>query len=583
MMGPVFGPERMRKGYGMNEQDYLSKLEALWDKNRPSDLPPEPHYPLGEVPLTEYLRHWAGEIPDRPCVIFYGAELTFGQLDDLSDRFASFLAEKGLAKGDRVAVLLPNCPQFLIAFFGILKLGCVHVPVNPMFKDQEFIYEMQDTGAEVIVVLDLLYPLVQSNRDRTSLREILVTRLADFLPQEPTLPLPDLAQLPAQECPGALDFMTVLEGQSPEYPPVEIGLDDLAALNYTGGTTGMPKGCEHTQRDMIYVGATFATYSIDDLRQDDLILIYLPIFWIAGEDGGVILPVFSGTTEILLVRWDPLAVMTAVDKYGVTLMHGLVDSFVEVMEHPERDRFDLTSLRMTGVSSFVKKLTVDYRRRWEELSGSVMREGGYGMTETHTLDTYTTGMQKDDFDIQGRPVFVGLPMPGTRVKIVDFGSGQILPLGQEGEIVIHSPSMMRAYWNKPEETRRQLVDGWLHTGDIGMLDQEGYLYFLGRTKEMLKVKGMSVFPSEIETLLGRHPAISGSGVVGKQDQEKGEIPVAFVMLKPGFVGRVSAEEITAWCRKNMAGFKVPEIRIVDPLPLTATGKVQKTDLERMLE
>jgi len=567
----------------MNERDYLSKLEALWDKNRPSDLPPEPHYPLGEVPLTEYLRHWAREAPDRPCVIFYGAELTFGQLDDLSDRFASFLAEKGLAKGDRVAVLLPNCPQFLIAFFGILKLGCVHVPVNPMFKDQEFLYEMQDTGAEVIVVLDLLYPLVQSNRDKTSLREILVTRLADFLPQEPTLPFPDLAQLPAQNCPGALDFMTVLKGHSPEYPAVEIGLDDLAALNYTGGTTGMPKGCEHTQRDMIYVGATFATYSIHDLRQDDLILIYLPIFWIAGEDGGVILPVFSGTTEILLVRWDPLAVMTAVDRYRVTLMHGLVDSFVEVMEHPERDRFDLTSLRMTGVSSFVKKLTVDYRRRWEELSGSVMREGGYGMTETHTLDTFTTGMQKDDFDIQGRPVFVGLPMPGTRVKIVDFETGQILPLGEEGEIMIQSPSMMRAYWNRPEETRSQLVNGWLHTGDIGMLDQEGYLYFLGRTKEMLKVKGMSVFPSEIETLLGRHPAIGGSGVVGKQDQEKSEIPVAFVMLKPDFVGRVSAEEITAWCRKNMAGFKVPEVRIVDQLPLTATGKVQKTELERMLD
>jgi acyl-CoA synthetase (AMP-forming)/AMP-acid ligase II len=275
--------------------------------------------------------------------------------------------------------------------------------------------------------------------------------------------------------------------------------------------------------------------------------------------------------------------MTALDKYRVTLMHGLVDSFVELIEHPERDRFDLTSLRMTGVSSFVKKMTADYRCRWKEVSGSVMREGGYGMTETHTLDTFTTGMQKDDFDIRGRPVFVGLPMPGTRVKIVDFDTGKLLPLGEEGEIVIQSPSMMRGYWNKPEETRSQLVDGWLHTGDIGMLDQEGYLYFLGRTKEMLKVKGMSVFPSEIEALLGRHPAINGSGVVGKPDQEKSEIPVAFVMLKPEFVGRVSAGEITAWCRKNMAGFKVPEIRLVDQLPLTATGKVQKTELQRMLD
>lgn len=566
----------------ISEREYLAKLESLWEKNLPAGLPSEPQYPIGEVLLTDYLRHWARETPDRPCAIFYGSELTFSQLDDLSDRFASFLADKGFVKGDRVAMMMPNCPQFLVAFFGILKAGCVHVPINPMFMDQEFIYEMQDTGAQMIVVLDLLFPLVQSNREETGLREILVTRLADFLPEKPTLPLPDLAQAPAQECPGALDFMTVLKDHGREYPEVEVDLDDLAALNYTGGTTGMPKGCEHTQRDMIYTAACFMTYTVGGSRPDDVLLSYLPVFWIAGEDVGILHPVFSGTTQVLFVRWDPLAAMTAVQTYDVTLAIGLMDNFVQVMEHPDRDRFDLSSIRWTGAISFIKKLTVEYRSEWKELTGSVMRETAYGMTETHTVDTFTCGMQEDDFDLLGRAGFVGLPVPGTRVKIVDFETGKILPLGEEGQIVINSPSLMKRYWNKPDATREQLVDGWLLTGDIGMLDAEGYLHYLGRTKEMLKVKGMSVFPSEIEALLARHPAISGCGVVGRPDEEKGEVPVAFVQLEEDHVGRVDADEIRSWCLKNMARYKVPEIRILDQLPLTTTGKVQKTELEKLL-
>ncbi len=564
----------------MNEREYLENLRKLWNKNWPEHLPREPHYPLGEVLLTDYLRERARQTPDKASIIFYGTEISFRQLDEWSDRFAAYLASKNFKKGDRVAVFLPNCPQFLIAFYGILKLGCIHVPVNPMFREHELTYELNDSGARMIVALDLLYPVLSAVKDNTSLKEVLVTSFADFIPDNPTIPVPEILLFPRQECPGADDLMSVLANQKPECPEVEVGLDDVVALNYTGGTTGMPKGCEHTQRNMIYTAATMVTYSMN-MPEDGVGLCYLPVFWIAGENSGVIAPVFCGATVVLLTRWDPIAIMAAIDRYKVTHMGGVVDNLVEIMDHPDVSKYDLSSIEVPMVSSFVKKLTVEYRKRWMGLNAGVLREAAYGMTETHTMDTFTNGFQEDDMDLKTQPVFCGLPMPGTEFKIVDFDTGDLLPLGKEGEIAIRTPSLMKSYWGKPEETKKVLRDGWLYTGDIGVLDEEGFLHFLGRSKEMLKVKGMSVFPSEIEVLLGRHPAVAGSGVIGRPDPVKGQVPVAFVKLHPDFRDLTEAE-LFAWCRENMATYKAPEIRIVDELPLTATGKVIKEKLKKLL-
>ncbi|MBS3732221.1 MAG: AMP-binding protein [Desulfobacterales bacterium] len=566
----------------MDRNEYLQQVEKRWEKNWPGGMPREVQYPEGEILMTDYLRSRAQQIPDNPCVIYYGAEMTFRQLDDYSDRFAACLAGRGLEKGDRVAVFMPNCPQFLIAFYGILKLGCIHVPVNPLFKEAEFVYEIQDAGPKAIVALDLLYSLVSATREQTDLEVVFSTSLSDWLPEAPAFPIPDLTRIPRQECPGSEDLMTVIRDEAGSCPEVEVELDDIAALNYTGGTTGMPKGCEHTQRDMVYTAACGATFALGDPGGDDVLLTYLPIFWIAGEDAGVLAPVLSGVTEVLMIRWDAGAVLDAIPKYRVSIMYGLVDNMVELMDYPDVEKVDFSSLRETLVSSFVKKLNTEYRRQWRELTGTVMRESSYGMTETHTLDTFTAGMQKDDMDLASRPIFVGLPMPGTRFMVVDFVSGEPLPLNQEGEILVQTPSLMKAYWNKPEETARQLADGWLHTGDIGMIDDHGYLTYLGRSKEMLKVKGMSVFPSEVENLLGRHPAIAGSAVLGRTEEEKGEVPVAFIQLSPDQAGNIGEADLQVWCRENMAGYKVPEIRIVEELPLTATGKVKKEDLKERL-
>ena len=561
----------------LNEKDYLDQVHSLWRKAWPKGAAREPQYLHGEVALTEYLRAWAKKQPEHPAVIFYGHTLTYADLDKQSDRFAALLMSKGVKKGDRVAVFMPNCPQFHIVFFGILKLGAVHVPVSPLSRAFELAYELNDTDAEVIVAQDQLIDTVNQVKGETKLREIIVTSLADVIPAAPTIPVPDSLRAPRIAIPGATDLLPALAAMGDVTPLPPAGLDDVAALNYTGGTTGMPKGCVHTQRDMVYTAA--ANYGTGlTSNENSVFLSFFPEFWIAGENLGLIFPLFSGATLVLLSRWDAVGVLAAIETYKVTIMAMPVDGAVEMMDHPRFREFDLSSLSQVRVVSFVKKLNAGYRQRWKDLTGTILAESSWGMTETHTSNTFTTGFQDDNFDLNAQPIFVGLPVPGAEFKVTDFETGELLPIGTEGEIRVRTPSLLKGYWNKPEATAECLVDGWLRTGDIGVIDPDGFIHFLGRRKEMLKVKGMSVFPPEIEALLGQHPAVLGSGVVGREDPGKGQVPVAFIQLKPEAIGTVTPDEIQAWCKERMAVYKVPEVRIIDALPMTATGKVKKQEL-----
>ncbi len=559
------------------EADYLARLHELWAKAWPKGTPNKPQYPHGEVALTEYLRIWARLQPQKPAVIFYGHVTTYADLDQQSDRFAALLMAKGVRKGDRVAVFMPNCPQFHIAFFGILKLGAIHVPVSPLSRAFELAYELNDTDAEVIVALDQLAPVVDQVRGETKLREVIVTSFAEVIPAEPTIPVPDSIRGPRVAVPGATDLLPALAALPEPKPLPPAALDDIAALNYTGGTTGMPKGCVHTQRDMVYTAAANHGISVVS-NQNSIYLSFFPEFWIAGENFGLIFPLFAGATLVLLARWDAVGALAAIDRYKVNVTAMPVDGAVELMDHPRFKEFDLSSLDQVRVVSFVKKLNPDYRKRWKDLTGIVLTEASWGMTETHTSNTFVSGFQENDFDLLSQPIFVGLPVPGAEFKITDFETGELMPLGGEGEIRVRTPSLLKSYWNKPEATAESLVDGWLRTGDIGTIDTQGFLHFLGRRKEMLKVKGMSVFPPEIEALLGQHPKVLGSGVVGRDDADKGQVPVAFIQLKPEAHGSVTPAEIQAWCAERMAVYKVPEIRIIDALPMTATGKVKKQEL-----
>lgn len=565
----------------IDEASYLQHLRGLYEKAWPAGLARKIDYPFGERPLTNYLREWAKRRPEKSAIIFYGAVTTYGDLDRLSDRFAALLAQMGVKKGDRVSVFMPNCPQFHIAFFGILKLGAVHCPVSPLSKAFELSYQVGDCGSETIVALDQLMPIVREVLPQTSLKRLIVTSFRDAMPVEPAIAAPAATLAARTDCADAVDMMPALAAIGDPAYPDGASLDDIAALNYTGGTTGMPKGCIHTQRDMIYTVA--ANTSLAPPPEDTVSLSFFPEFWIAGENACLIFPVFTGATLVLLTRWDPVAVMAAIQRYKVTATAMPVDGALEIMDHPRFAEFDLSSLSNVRVVSFVKKLNIDYRRRWQAMVGTVLAESAWGMTETHTSDSFTTGMQDDDFDLKSRPTFVGLPVPGTEFKICDFDTGAILPLGAEGEICCRTPSLLKGYWNKPDATAATIRDGWLHSGDIGVIDEQGYLHYLGRRKEMIKVKGMSVFPGEIEALLGQHPAVAGSGVVPRPDEERGQVPVAFVLLKAEAGGGITAAAVEDWCRERMAGFKVPEVRIVAELPMTATGKVKKQELDRLVD
>ncbi|MDF3841718.1 AMP-binding protein [Pseudomonas citronellolis] len=563
----------------MNEARYLQALHRLQAAAWPAGTPREPHYPHGQQPLGEYLRTWARLKPEAPALDFYGHSLAWAELDRLADRCAALLAELGVRPGERVAVFLPNCPQLHIAFYGILRAGAVYVPVSPLSKALELGYQLNDSGAETLLCFDQLLPIVRQVRGETPLRRLLATSLSELCPATPSLPPPDMLLAPKLAGDDFIDFLPALEACRGPVPQHQARLDEVAALNYTGGTTGLPKGCVHTHGDMLYTCASYLSVA-NRLEQDSVLLNFLPEFWIAGENGGLLFPVFAGCRLVLLARWDAEAFMAAVQRYRVSHCTLLVDSAAEVLEHPRVGEYDFSSLRVSGAISFIKKLTPSYRQRWRELTGTTLVETSFGMTETHTCDTFIVGFQQDDFDLNSAPTFVGLPVPGTDFKVCDFETGELLPLGAEGELCIRSPSLLKGYWNRPEASAEALRDGWLHTGDLGQITEQGFIRYLGRRKEMIKVNGMSVFPSELEALLGQHPAVLASALLARPDERRGQQPVAFVVLKPG--AGESAESLLAWCREAMAVYKVPEVRVVASLPMTATGKIKKNELESLL-
>ncbi|WP_454254420.1 AMP-binding protein [Pseudomonas sp. Marseille-Q8238] len=564
----------------MNQATYLDQLAALQAAAWPVGVPRDAHYPHGQQPLSEYLRSWARLQPEAPALDFYGHSLSYAELDRLSDRCAALFTELGVAPGDRIALFMPNCPQLHIAFYAILKIGAVYAPVSPLSKALELSYQLKDSGAQVVFCFDQLLPVVRAVREECQLTQVLATSLSELRPTTPSIPVPDLLLAPKVSGEDFIDFYPALDACQAPTPQYHPRLDDIAALNYTGGTTGLPKGCVHTHGDMLYTCASFLPVALD-LQRDSVMLNFLPEFWIAGENAGLLFPIFSGGRLVLLARWDATAFMSAVQHYRVTHCGLLVDSAAEVLDHPQVADYDLRSLRRTGSISFIKKLTRDYRARWRELTGCTLFEFSFGMTETHTCDTFTYGMQEDDFDLTSAPTFVGLPVPGTEFKVCDFNTGELLPLGSEGELCVRTPSLLHGYWQRPEESAAVLKDGWLHTGDLGQITEQGFIRYLGRRKEMLKVNGMSVFPSELEAMLGQHPALLASAVIGRTDATSGQRPVAFVVLKPG--SGESADSLLAWCKEAMASYKVPEIRVVESLPMTATGKVKKNELEQELE
>jgi long-chain acyl-CoA synthetase len=523
--------------------------------------------PQTPMPLHEHLRRHARERPDKPAYVWYGATLSFAELDSASDAFAARLAEIGVGKGDPVALFVGNCPQYVMAHVGIQKLGAVACPCSPLFKEHELAYQLGDLRARVVVAADALLPIVEKVRQDSALEHVFAIDLGELLPDRPSLDVPaELLEQRARKTPrppGVEDFLAVARSGKP-CPAVAIDLDDVALMVYTSGTTGLPKGAMLSYDNALYKTAAAAECS--DVRGDDVLMAIAPLYHIAGMVMGVNLPIYSGATAVLMYRFDPRAALQAIDRYKVSWWYSIAPMNVAMMNLPEARQLDLSSLRVNAVTSFGITYTEELAARWRGFAKNAASfEAAYGLTETHTVDTYMPA----DAIRWGKH---GKPVPGNEIRILDPETGAERASGETGEIVLRSRGAFKGYWNKPEATAKTLRDGWVHTGDMGTIDAEGYLTFIGRFKEMIKVSGYSVFPEEVETMLVRHPAVAQAAVIGVPDPEKGEVVKAFIVRKPG--AQLDEPGLIAWSREQMASYKAPRaVRFVDALPATGAGKV----------
>jgi len=526
-----------------------------------------------QQPLHDYLRTHARERGGHPACIWYGQAMSYAELDAASDAFAARLQAIGVKKGEPVVLFLNNCPQYLVAHYGIQKAGAIVCPSGPLNKEHELAYQVNDLKARVIVAASSLLPVVDKVRPQSALAHVFVVHYADLLPTGATLDLPAellAAQRRLREVPeGCEDFLAVMKsGQRPA--PLAVSLDDVALMTYTSGTTGLPKGAM-----LSYGNALFKTRAAADCNGvdgGDVLLSIAPLYHIAGMLMGVNVPVLTGATSVLLHRFEPRAALQAIERYRVTWWYSIAPMNVACMQVPGIVGIDLSSLRMNPVTSFGIAFTEPLAQQWRGFAKNCSSfEAAYGLSESHTCDTYTPHHAP-------RWGTQGVAVPGVSIRIIDPETGADKPTGEIGEIVLASPGTFKGYWNKPEATAATLRNGWVHTGDMGKLDADGYLTFIGRFKEMIKVSGYSVFPEEVETILIKHPAVAQAAVVAQPDAEKGEVVKAFIVKKPG--AEIDADALVAWSRENMASYKAPRVvRFIDALPTTGAGKV----LRRLLK
>ena len=540
----------------------IRSMERRWSKFWPVWVPQSFSV---HKPTSEYIREWAQLTPEKTALSFYGRDLTYDELNQLIDRFAWALIDMGVEKGDRVAIHMENCPQFVISYFGAHRAGAIVVPINPMFKQAELEYELNDAGAETLVGLDFLYPDVEKVRSRTPLRNVILSSLRDYLPATPTLPLPSEGSKSPLNFSNTSSFLELLERHdSVPVCKIEDMENELAILQYTGGTTGIPKGAMISHYTLAYasIGAMYWYHH----REDDIHLGVTPFFHVMGQQQLMCTPMVSGGQIVIMSRFDPNVVAKAVNHYRCTYWVGATTMMIALLSLPNIREYDLTSFRCLWTGG--APISTELQKRLKELVPNTIVGEGYGLSETIAYGGAITPLYRY------KPGFLGVPHIND-IKIVDLTTGtQELEANQEGEIVIKGPAVMSGYWNNPEETANVLRDGWLHTGDIGLMDEEGYVKILGRTRELIKCSGYSVFPAEVEELLYSHPAVQEAAVIGVDDPYRLESPKAFVILKPEFVGRISEDVILDWCKESMSAYKRPRfVEFRQELPKSAAGKL----------
>jgi long-chain acyl-CoA synthetase len=542
---------------------YLVQTENKpWFSSYPNGVPRNLRYP--EVPLHAILEKTAKEHPEKAAIAYSETSITYATLNMLSSRFATALATLGVQKGDRVAVFLPNIPQFVISYYAVLKAGAILTAISPLHKEREVAYQLNDSEAETIVTLDTLYPIVEIVWRKTKLKHAVVTNMEEYAKNHATTKMPQVT--------GVHSFQEMMKQPA---KPSSVDIDpreDFAALQYTGGTTGRAKGAMLTHLNLVSNAVAFAVW-IKGATAKETFLTALPLFHIYGMTTSLNVPVSLAAKMVLLPKFEPLIVLQTIQQHRVTVFCGVPTMYSVLLANPELSRFDLTSIRVC--ISGASPLPPQVQKRFMEVTGGFLAEG-YGLTEASPV-THCNPVDKTLCTV--RLGSIGLPLPDTEARIIDVETGEnSLACGEPGELAVKGPQVMLGYWRKPEETALVLRDGWLLTGDIARMDADGYFYITDRKKDLIKYKAYSVYPRELEDVLYEHPAVKLCGVVGKPVPVVGEVPKAFVVLKEGI--EVTEAELMAFVKEKVAPYKVVrEVEFRQQLPISAAGKVLRRALQ----
>jgi fatty-acyl-CoA synthase len=515
----------------------------------------------------------ARRYPDKPYLVFYDTLISFSEFHDEATRVAGYLQKKlGVAKGDRVMLLMQNSPQFIIGYYGILRADAVVVPLNPMNLTQEILKFAQDAGSNKILVSQELYPRVEPLLKSGAIKQAIVAAYSDYLKAPTGLTIPDFIAAPRVEIkdPGVTLWKDVLASHL-DPGPLTAGADDLAVMPYTSGTTGTPKGCMHTHRTVMYTAVGSMNWF--GLQPEMTLLAVAPMFHVTGMQGSMNGPLYIGNTVVLLPRWDRDAAAQCVERYKIASWTAIPTMIQDFFLNPKINDYDLSSIRRLSGGGAAMPAAVAQRL----LDVGITYVEGYGLTETMAA----THINPSDHP---KKQCLGIPIFGVDARIIDPTSLKELPPGEVGEIVIHGPQVFLGYWQRPQDTAQVFLemDGkrFFRSGDLGKTDEDGYFFMVDRLKRMINASGFKVWPTEVEALMYQHPAVQEACVIGAKDAHRGETVKAVIVLKADYRGKIKTEAIIDWARENMAAYKAPRIiEFTEALPKSGSGKIMWRELQ----
>lgn len=528
-----------------------------------------------EVPMAAILARSAADFPDRAALVYMGKKISYRELDRLVNQFAGVLADLGIKPGDRVSVLLPNIPQIVIAFYGIWRAGAIAVPNNPLYTDRELEHQFNDSGSTALITLDLLGPRMLALRPKTGIKTIIACHINDYLP----FPLKQLFPFVKKDmykrytpAPNFFEYRETMTSPPASPPTVSCALDDTALIPYTGGTTGPSKGVVLSHRNISYLTQIIKSWFFDLHETHQTELAVFPFFHIAGFMTVMNTSILLGWTDVLVPKPEPRTVLDMLLKFKPTIVPAVPTIYTGLLALPDFKQADLSFIK--GFFSGAAPLALETINELKDATGADLVEA-YGMTESSALITITPWRG------QIKAGSAGVPLPDTELKIVDLDTGtEEMPVGKEGEIIFKGPQMCQGYYNNPDETAHTIRDGWLYTGDIGKLDEDGYLYIVDRKKDMIIASGYNIYPRDIDEVLFEHPQVEEACTIGIPHTYRGETVKAFIVPKAG--SDLKEEELDRYCREQLAPYKVPKLyEFIDELPKSAVGKILRKDLRAM--